>query len=74
MVELARSELILGGQKSGKSRRAELLARDGRYALLWRLGATTADDVDDVDDAVDPAVGTGADDATSHPDGLARTG
>lgn len=28
MVELARSELILGGQKSGKSRRAELLARD----------------------------------------------
>lgn len=28
MVEAARSELILGGQKSGKSRRAELLARD----------------------------------------------
>ena len=28
MVEVARSELILGGQKSGKSRRAELLARD----------------------------------------------
>lgn len=29
MAELvvARSELILGGQKSGKSRRAELLAR-----------------------------------------------
>ena len=25
---IARSELILGGQKSGKSRRAELLARD----------------------------------------------
>lgn len=27
MAEIARSELILGGQKSGKSRRAELLAR-----------------------------------------------
>ena len=27
-LEIARSELILGGQKSGKSRRAELLARD----------------------------------------------
>lgn len=27
-LKLARSELILGGQKSGKSRRAELLARD----------------------------------------------
>jgi adenosylcobinamide kinase/adenosylcobinamide-phosphate guanylyltransferase len=27
MVDLARSEFILGGQKSGKSRRAELLAR-----------------------------------------------
>ena len=46
---VARSEFILGGQKSGKSRRAELLARDGRYAQMWRLqqagqggdGATT---------------------------------
>lgn len=28
MAAFARSELILGGQKSGKSRRAELLARD----------------------------------------------
>jgi adenosylcobinamide kinase / adenosylcobinamide-phosphate guanylyltransferase len=28
MAELARSEFILGGQRSGKSRRAELLARD----------------------------------------------
>ena len=27
-LQLARSELILGGQKSGKSRRAEMLARD----------------------------------------------
>ncbi|MCW2310333.1 bifunctional adenosylcobinamide kinase/adenosylcobinamide-phosphate guanylyltransferase [Rhodoferax antarcticus] len=27
-VNIARSELLLGGQKSGKSRRAELLARD----------------------------------------------
>jgi adenosylcobinamide kinase/adenosylcobinamide-phosphate guanylyltransferase len=27
-ASIARSELILGGQKSGKSRRAELLARD----------------------------------------------
>ena len=26
-LSIARSELILGGQKSGKSRRAELLAR-----------------------------------------------
>lgn len=28
MAEIARSEFILGGQRSGKSRRAELLARD----------------------------------------------
>jgi adenosylcobinamide kinase/adenosylcobinamide-phosphate guanylyltransferase len=28
LLTIARSELILGGQKSGKSRRAELLARD----------------------------------------------
>lgn len=27
MVEVARSELVLGGQKSGKSRRAELIAK-----------------------------------------------
>ncbi len=27
-MQVSRSELILGGQKSGKSRRAELLARD----------------------------------------------
>lgn len=33
MGEVARSELILGGQKSGKSRRAELLARDWLMAL-----------------------------------------
>ncbi len=35
MADIARSELILGGQRSGKSRRAELLARD------W-LAASTA--------------------------------
>lgn len=34
MVELARSEFILGGQRSGKSRRAERLARD------WLAAAT----------------------------------
>lgn len=34
-LTIARSELILGGQKSGKSRRAELLARD------WLAQATT---------------------------------
>ncbi|MDD5336455.1 MAG: bifunctional adenosylcobinamide kinase/adenosylcobinamide-phosphate guanylyltransferase [Rhodoferax sp.] len=40
VLKLARSELILGGQKSGKSRRAETLARNwldqspGRRALL----------------------------------------
>lgn len=41
MLNVARSELILGGQKSGKSRRAELLARawlqasaDNRAALV----------------------------------------
>ena len=28
MADIARSELILGGQRSGKSRRAELLARE----------------------------------------------
>jgi adenosylcobinamide kinase/adenosylcobinamide-phosphate guanylyltransferase len=35
MVELARSELILGGQRSGKSRRAETLAAD------WLAAAPT---------------------------------
>lgn len=41
---IAKSELILGGQKSGKSRRAELLARDwltqsaGRQAVLIATG------------------------------------
>lgn len=34
MADIARSELILGGQRSGKSRRAELLARD------WLAAAT----------------------------------
>lgn len=34
MVDIARSELILGGQRSGKSRRAEVLARD------WLAAAT----------------------------------
>lgn len=37
-MDIARSELILGGQKSGKSRRAELLAR----AWLARSGAHRA--------------------------------
>ena len=32
MVDLARSEFILGGQKSGKSRRAECLAPAGLQA------------------------------------------
>lgn len=35
MADIARSELVLGGQRSGKSRRAELLARD------WLAAATT---------------------------------
>ncbi len=34
MADIARSELILGGQRSGKSRRAEVLARD------WLAAAT----------------------------------
>ena len=49
-LTLARSELILGGQKSGKSRRAELLAGQwlnqsgGHHAVLiatgqpWEIG------------------------------------
>ena len=35
VLSLARSELILGGQKSGKSRRTELLAR------AWLEGGIT---------------------------------
>lgn len=44
MVEVARTEFILGGQRSGKSRRAELLARDwlasasGRRAVMIATG------------------------------------
>ena len=44
MVEVARTEFILGGQRSGKSRRAELLARDwlasasGRRAVMVATG------------------------------------
>ncbi|MBM3386665.1 MAG: adenosylcobinamide-phosphate guanylyltransferase, partial [Betaproteobacteria bacterium] len=44
MVDVARSELILGGQRSGKSRRAEGLARDwmaaapGRRAVMLATG------------------------------------
>lgn len=44
MADIARSELILGGQRSGKSRRAELLARDwltaapGRRAVMVATG------------------------------------
>ncbi len=44
MVEIARSEFILGGQRSGKSRRAEALARQwldgapGRQAVLIATG------------------------------------
>ena len=47
----ARSELILGGQKSGKSRRAELLARDwlaaapGHRALLIATGLAHDDEM-----------------------------
>jgi adenosylcobinamide kinase/adenosylcobinamide-phosphate guanylyltransferase len=45
----ARSELILGGQKSGKSRRAELLARDwlGTSASHRALLIATAQAWDD---------------------------
>ena len=35
MVEVSRSELILGGQKSGKSSRAELLSR------AWLMASPT---------------------------------
>lgn len=44
MAEIARSTFILGGQRSGKSRRAELLARDwlaaapGRRAVIVATG------------------------------------
>jgi adenosylcobinamide kinase/adenosylcobinamide-phosphate guanylyltransferase len=44
MADIARSELVLGGQRSGKSRRAELMARDwlaaapGRRAVMVATG------------------------------------
>jgi adenosylcobinamide kinase/adenosylcobinamide-phosphate guanylyltransferase len=44
MADIARSELILGGQRSGKSRRAELMAREwlatapGRRAVMIATG------------------------------------
>ena len=51
MVEIARSEFILGGQRSGKSRRAESLARrwlDGapaRHAVLIATGQAWDDEM-----------------------------
>lgn len=51
MAELARSELILGGQRSGKSRRAEMLARDwlaqapGHKAVLIATGQAWDDEM-----------------------------
>ncbi len=51
MAEIARSELILGGQRSGKSRRAEWLARrwlDGdaaRHAVLIATGQAGDDEM-----------------------------
>jgi adenosylcobinamide kinase/adenosylcobinamide-phosphate guanylyltransferase len=51
MAEIARSELILGGQRSGKSRRAESLARewlDGsptRQAVLIATGQARDDEM-----------------------------
>ncbi len=50
-MNLAKSELILGGQKSGKSRRAELLARDWldqspeHHALLIATGEPHDDEM-----------------------------
>lgn len=51
MVEAARSEFILGGQRSGKSRRAERLARDwlaaapGRGAVMIATGQAWDDEM-----------------------------
>ena len=42
MVDVARSEFILGGQRSGKSRRAELLARDWLSAAPARRAVMVA--------------------------------
>ena len=51
MVDVARSTFILGGQRSGKSRRAELLARDwlaaapGRRAVMIATGQAWDDEM-----------------------------
>ena len=50
MAEIARSELILGGQKSGKSRRAEMLAQHwlaspGHDAVLIATGQALDDEM-----------------------------
>jgi adenosylcobinamide kinase/adenosylcobinamide-phosphate guanylyltransferase len=42
MAEIARTEFILGGQRSGKSRRAELLARDWLAAAAGRRAVMVA--------------------------------
>ena len=42
MADIARSELILGGQRSGKSRRAELLACDWLGAVATRRAVMIA--------------------------------
>jgi adenosylcobinamide kinase / adenosylcobinamide-phosphate guanylyltransferase len=51
MADMARSEFILGGQRSGKSRRAELLARNwlaaapGRRAVMVATGQAGDDEM-----------------------------